>query len=386
MSSELLPPRRTGLRKFAFLLGFLLVLTGLLNTMPAFPGLDGWITASFGDGVAIRRFPYEYLFPIVFVVMMTIVAIENSFARDFRENGKSDVQVVYGLCMDAALVVTAILVALAYLIEIDSVCLIDQFTGERAELIARALQEEIEFAETMGLPPPNSVDDPSCINTLDIWIFPLMACAIGVFLRYNVKVWGFPLVAVAILIASYTLVTVLIWYFLGADDINKYLVTKLGGEPRQLIDGRPNMQDILVNNAQGLLGRFMGILMNTVFPYIVLGSLFGVSAGGRSLIKIAFLWTRRLRGGPAHAAIVSSALFGTPRRCKPAVEIIATVQSFSALGVIQGAGATGCISLARIRMCSASTSLRSDKRTIGANPKVENRLADHKSIDAINSM
>ena len=311
MSSELLPPRRTGLRKFAFLLGFLLVLTGLLNTMPAFPGLDGWITASFGDGVAIRRFPYEYLFPIVFVVMMTIVAIENSFARDFRENGKSDVQVVYGLCMDAALVVTAILVALAYLIEIDSVCLIDQFTGERAELIARALQEEIEFAEAMGLPPPNSVDDPSCINTLDIWIFPLMACAIGVFLRYNVKVWGFPLVAVAILIASYTLVTVLIWYFLGADDINKYLVTKLGGEPRQLIDGRPNMQDILVNNAQGLLGRFMGILMNTVFPYIVLGSLFGVSAGGRSLIKIAFLWTRRLRGGPAHAAIVSSALFGT---------------------------------------------------------------------------
>ena len=42
-----------------------------------------------------------------------------------------------------------------------------------------------------------------------------------------------------------------------------------------------------------------------------MGSLFGVSAGGKSLIKIAFLWTRHLRGGPAHAAIVSSAMFGT---------------------------------------------------------------------------
>ncbi|MEC9344346.1 MAG: TRAP transporter large permease subunit, partial [Pseudomonadota bacterium] len=73
----------------------------------------------------------------------------------------------------------------------------------------------------------------------------------------------------------------------------------------------PNVEDILVNNAQGLLGRFMGILLDTVFPYIVLGSLFGISAGGRSLIKLAFLWTRKLRGGPAHAAIISSALFGT---------------------------------------------------------------------------
>ncbi|MFC6584512.1 TRAP transporter permease [Sulfitobacter aestuariivivens] len=32
---------------------------------------------------------------------------------------------------------------------------------------------------------------------------------------------------------------------------------------------------------------------------------------GATLIKLAFRWTRRLRGGPAHAAIVSSAMFGT---------------------------------------------------------------------------
>jgi TRAP-type uncharacterized transport system fused permease subunit len=88
-------------------------------------------------------------------------------------------------------------------------------------------------------------------------------------------------------------------------------VTKLAGEPRMLADGRPRVHDILVNNSSGLLGRFMDIVLNTIFPYLVLGSLFGSSAGGRSLIKLAFRWTRHLRGGPAHAAIVSSAMFGT---------------------------------------------------------------------------
>ena len=298
-------------RRLALFLGLVLVAIGMLNTLPAIPGLDDLVTGVFGDGVVIRRFSYEYLYPLVFVTMMTTVAFEHSVARDMREKGKSKGLTGLGLALDIALIVAALAIAAGYLIEIDSVCLIDQFTGERAELIAKALQEEKEFAETMGLPVPTSVDDPSCINTLGLWIFPLVACTIATFLAYNVRVWGFPLVMVAILIAAYTLSTVMVWYFFGADDINKYLVTKLGGEPRMLIDGRPNMQDILVNNAQGLLGRFMGILMDTVFPYIVLGSLFGVSAGGRSLIKIAFLWTRRLRGGPAHAAVVSSALFGT---------------------------------------------------------------------------
>ena len=295
--------------RLARVLGMILVIIGLLNTMPAIPGLDAAFEQAFGKGAVIRRFPYEYLFPLVFVLMMTIVALEHSFARGF--SGQAPAKRGFGLFMDVALVTMATLIALGYLIEIDAVCLIDQFTGERAALIARSLQEEKEFAEMMGLPVPTTVDDPSCIRTLGLWIFPLIAAAVTVFLGYNVRVWGVSLVAVAIVIAAYTLLTVVIWYLFGADDMNKYLVTKLGGEPRQLIDGRPNVEDILVNNGQGLLGRFMGILMNTVFPYIVLGALFGVSAGGRSLIKIAFLWTRRLRGGPAHAAIVSSAMFGT---------------------------------------------------------------------------
>ena len=139
----------------------------------------------------------------------------------------------------------------------------------------------------------------------------IVGLAIVVFLSYNVKVWGLPLVIVAILMAAYTIITVLVWYFHGVEDINKYFVTKLAGEPRIWADGRPRVHDVLVNNSSGLLGRFMDIVLNTIFPYLVLGALFGSSAGGRSLIKLAFRWTRHLRGGPAHAAIVSSAMFGT---------------------------------------------------------------------------
>jgi len=61
----------------------------------------------------------------------------------------------------------------------------------------------------------------------------------------------------------------------------------------------------------GFMGRFMDIVINQVFPYVILGALFGTSAGGTSLIKLAVRLTRKLRGGPAHAAIVSSAMFGT---------------------------------------------------------------------------
>ncbi|WP_323034770.1 TRAP transporter fused permease subunit [Pararhodobacter sp.] len=296
--------------KLAYVLGLILVVIGMLNTLPAIPGLQGLVDSITGvEGLTFRRFPYEYLFPLSFVIMMATVALNHSLWRASAKSGA--VRRGFGLFLDVALVVMAITMALSYLIEIDSVCLIDRLNGSRAEMIAAALQDEIAFAEMMGLPAPTSVDDPSCVTNLGVWIFLAIGLAVTVFLAYNVYVWGLPLVMVAIIIAAYTMLTIAIWYFYGADDMNRYWVTILGGEPRQLIDGRPNVEDILVNSAQGLLGRFMGILLNTVFPYIVLGSLFGVSAGGKSLIKMSFILTRRLRGGPAHAAIISSALFGT---------------------------------------------------------------------------
>ena len=294
----------------ALTLGLFLVAIGIVNNIPALPGLDNWARSVADDPtLAVRKFSYEYLHPAAFVIMMTVVALKHSFFRSFRS--RSAAAQAASLAMDVALVAMALAIGVTYLVEIEAVCLVDQLTGERAELIARSLKEEQEFARSFGLPVPNSVEDPQCVNTLGVWLFAVVGGAVTVFLAYNVKVWGLPLVAVAIAIAAYTMLTVLVWYVHGAEDINKYLMTKLGGEPRQLIDGRPKVHDILVSNGQGLLGRFMDILMNTVFPYIVLGSLFGISAGGQALIKVAFLWTRRMRGGPAHAAIVSSAMFGT---------------------------------------------------------------------------
>lgn len=296
--------------RLVYWLALLLVIVGLLNAMPGIPGIDDVFANFLGfKNFVIRKYPYEYFYPIAFAIMMIIVALKHSLWRSFVDRSPGLRRM--GLFLDIALVVAAVAISITYMVEIEAVCLVDQVTGKRAELIAKSLAAEIQFAEDFGLPIPDTVEDPQCIDTTGAWLAAIMFLSVVVFLAYNVKVWGLPLVLVAIAVAAYTVVTVMVWYFHGPDDINKYLMTKLGGEPRLLADGRPRLHDALVNNSSGLLGRFMDIILNTVFPYIVLGGLFGASAGGRSLIKLAFLWTRKLRGGPAHAAIVSSAMFGT---------------------------------------------------------------------------
>lgn len=296
--------------RLVFWLSVFFVSLGMINAMPGIPGLDQLAIDLTGNpNFIIRKFPFEYYYPFAFAVMMVIVAIHHSVWRSWQD--KSALRRGFGLAMDIALVVVALTISITYLAEIESVCIIDQMTGDRARMLAESLQIEKENAALFGLPEPTTVDDPQCLNTTGPWLVLIIGLAIVVFLSYNVKVWGLPLVIVAILVAAYTIATVLVWYFYGTEDINKYLVTKIGGEPRLLSDGRPRVHDILVNNASGLLGRFMDIILNEIFPYLVLGALFGASAGGKSLIKLAFRFTRHLSGGPAHAAIVSSAMFGT---------------------------------------------------------------------------
>ena len=70
-------------------------------------------------------------------------------------------------------------------------------------------------------------------------------------------------------------------------------------------------EDLWFNLGEGIVGGITGILIFTAFPFVLLGAMLERTGGARSLIKIAFHFTRRLRGGPAHAAIMSSALFGT---------------------------------------------------------------------------
>ncbi|WP_299726578.1 TRAP transporter fused permease subunit [uncultured Tateyamaria sp.] len=297
-------------RPLLFVLSLSLVIIGLFNSTPGIPGYDDLAAALWGEsGVRFRKFPTEWFYPLFFALMMCVVVLKHSMWRDWVDLAPE--RRALGLVLDVALVVMALTISVTYLVEIESVCLIDRLNGDRARLIAQSLTAAAEFNDLLGLPAPTTVEDPQCVNTTRGWLVLIVGLAVAVFLTYNIKVWGLPLVIVAIAVASYTILTVLIWYFYGADDINKYLVTKLAGEPRLLADGRPRVHDVLVNNASGLLGRFMDIMLNTIFPYLILGSLFGSSAGGRSLIKLAFRWTRHLRGGPAHAAIVSSAMFGT---------------------------------------------------------------------------
>lgn len=291
-----------------YLIALVFVFMGIVNSTPSIPGWEQfWRDLTGVETLKVRAFATEYFYPIVFFLMMLVVVLKHSFWRSWQGTSRA----AFGLFMDVALVVAAAAISITYLVEIDSVCLVDQITGERARLIAETLAAQIQFAEDFGLPVPDTVEDPKCVGTTGVWLVLIMGLSILVFLGYNIKVWGLPLVLVALAVALYTIATVLVWYFHGPDDINKYLMTKLGGEPRSFYDGRPNVHDALVNNASGMLGRFMHVIMNTVFPYIILGAMFGKSAGGQALIKLAFRWTRSLRGGPAHAAIVSSAMFGT---------------------------------------------------------------------------
>jgi TRAP transporter 4TM/12TM fusion protein len=302
---------RKGGGPVVYWLAVALVMIGLLNVTPAIPGWDDlWRSVTGVPYFKIRRFPTEWLYPILFVWMMVIVTLTHSIWRSWRDS--SVLRRRAGLVLDVALVLAGLAISLTYLIELEAVCLIDIMTGDRARLMAEALQSEVDYSKMMGLPIPETADDPACLNTTQGLLPLILFGSIVIFLLYNIKVWGLPLVMVSILVAAYTFLTVMNWYVFGAEGQNKYLVTLLSSEEvRSLTSGREYVRDALVNNTAGLLGRFINILMLLVFPYIILGALFGRCAGGQALIKLAFSLTRNLRGGPAHAAVVSSAMFGT---------------------------------------------------------------------------
>ena len=153
--------------RLVYWLAFGFVIVGMLNSMPGIPGLDSAMTAVSGwDWFIIRRYPYEYFYPLVFAVMMIIVALKHSLWRELAD--ADPLKRRLGLAMDLALVVAALSISLTYLTEIESVCMIDQFTGERAALIAKSLAAEKELAELYGLPVPSSVENPQCINTTGV--------------------------------------------------------------------------------------------------------------------------------------------------------------------------------------------------------------------------
>ncbi|MEO9517582.1 MAG: TRAP transporter fused permease subunit [Paracoccaceae bacterium] len=291
-------------RTWAIALGFLLVVVGMLNTMPEIPGLqDAARTLTGQPFLRVSGFPPEFFYPPIFLLMMLIVALDASVYRAWKVSRPHLAWL--GLLLDAGLILAAFLASFGYLVEVDSVCLIDQFTGERARLISDAA------ARSEGVIPGISFDAevPACQGRFGIWIIPLLFTIITLFFLYNVRVWGVPLVAVAGVVVIYTVGTALIWIYDLSD--NSFLLTKLGADGGDIQATAIQKATNVFITPDGFMGRFMDIVVNQVFPYVVLGALFGTSAGGTSLIKLAVRLTRNLRGGPAHAAIVSSAMFGT---------------------------------------------------------------------------
>lgn len=298
MTNAAVTRRSTG-QTIAITLALVLVFVGMLNTMPEIAGLQDWARAATGQQFfRISGFPTEYFFPPVFMLMMTIVVFDASIYRAWKVEKPHKAWL--GLLLDLGL----LLGAFGYLVEIDSVCLIDQITGERARLIAEA-------AERSDVIPGISFDAevPSCQTRFGGWTIPQLFTIITLFFLYNVRVWGLPLVIVASIVVLYTIGTTLIWMFDLSD--NNFLLTKLGADGGDVLAAATQKATNVFISPDGFMGRFMDIVVNQVFPYVILGALFGTSAGGTSLIKLAVRLTRHLRGGPAHAAIVSSAMFGT---------------------------------------------------------------------------
>jgi TRAP transporter 4TM/12TM fusion protein len=73
----------------------------------------------------------------------------------------------------------------------------------------------------------------------------------------------------------------------------------------------------------GVFGFPVGIIASIVVIFVVFGALLEGTGAGAILIKMATAATARIRGGPAHAAILASALFGTISG-SPIANVVAT--------------------------------------------------------------
>ena len=86
--------------------------------------------------------------------------------------------------------------------------------------------------------------------------------------------------------------------------------------PGMLATKHGDLNELLAQNLwfsldTGILGSTFAIVITTVFPFIILGALLEGVGAGESMIRIAFALMRCTAGGPAHAAVLASALFGT---------------------------------------------------------------------------
>ncbi len=125
------------------------------------------------------------------------------------------------------------------------------------------------------------------------WI-SIIGCVIILYFCW--RIWGVPLATVGAL--------ALLYFFFG-----EHLPGILGHAGMDFTQDTP--AELWYNTGDGVMGNILAILINTVFPFIIMGAVLEGTGGGGSMIKLSFHAMRKFRGGPAHAAIMASSLFGT---------------------------------------------------------------------------
>lgn len=108
------------------------------------------------------------------------------------------------------------------------------------------------------------------------------------------RVFGLPLALVALLAIIYCL-------------YGEYLpgiLTHTGFELQEMVE-------VVWYGFNGVFGLPTAIVLSLIFIFIIFGAMLQATGAGDSLIKIAFALAGKSRGGPAHAAITASAIFGT---------------------------------------------------------------------------
>ena len=130
------------------------------------------------------------------------------------------------------------------------------------------------------------------ISTKDAW--PALAGLI-VFLELCRRLWGWGLFAVG---------AFGVLYLLFGKDLPG-LLAHTGFSLTEVAEA------LWYNTNKGVFGSITNIVLSTVFIFIIFGVLLEGTGAGDTLLKFAFLATRRTRGGPAHAAILASSMFGT---------------------------------------------------------------------------
>lgn len=93
------------------------------------------------------------------------------------------------------------------------------------------------------------------------------------------------------------------------------LYMKFGAPPGLFYQTSPKSWELMAMNfwleTTGAMGFALSIMINNVIIFILFGVIIQATGAAEAILKIAIATTRKFRGGPAHAAIVSSAMFGT---------------------------------------------------------------------------